>query len=354
MRQYIFNSILLLQLLVFAWGCEEEGGSITGADSDTDSDTDTDSDSDSDTDTDVDSDADSDGDSDSDGDGDGDGDSDSDGDSDGDADSDSDTDPVEHCSSVDLLFVIDNSEAMSTPQQNLAAAFPGFIDAMAENLPAGTNLHVGITVSSFSDMVGVETTENCKSTSEAHIIAQFFNSPENGSTGENGGQGRLFDWEGKKYFEAGTSDDLQPLKDWFSGAVVATGEAGCNFEMHAAAAGYAAHPANATTNEGFFRDEESVLVIVVLANEPDKSVEPIQEFHARIAAQKASCGGDRCILSAGIIDPCVVDANDTQWRFLNSFGEPPIYGDVGNSSDYETVLGETLAESIGTTCDDII
>ena len=85
----------------------------------------------------------------------------------------------------------------------------------------------------------METTQNCASTSAEHVIALYFDDPQDGNNGENGGQGRLFEWEGKKYFEANTDDDPQPLKDWFTGAATAAGETGCSFEGLAPGSGAA-------------------------------------------------------------------------------------------------------------------
>jgi hypothetical protein len=53
------------------------------------------------------------------------------------------------CTAVDILFVIDNSTSMGSYQQALAAAAPAFADAIFAALPPGTDLHVGVTTSSF-------------------------------------------------------------------------------------------------------------------------------------------------------------------------------------------------------------
>ena len=49
------------------------------------------------------------------------------------------------CGAVDLLFVVDNSEAMAPVQQSLAEAFPELVTSLTEQLPAATSLHVGVT-----------------------------------------------------------------------------------------------------------------------------------------------------------------------------------------------------------------
>src|SRR5690606_32219074 len=54
-----------------------------------------------------------------------------------------------YCTAVDILFVIDNSPSMGPYQEQLAFAFPTFVDAMWSHLQPGTDLHVGITTTSF-------------------------------------------------------------------------------------------------------------------------------------------------------------------------------------------------------------
>ncbi len=51
------------------------------------------------------------------------------------------------CRAVDLLFVIDNSGSMEDEQANLISSFPGFINAMKDQLSEDLGYHVGITTS---------------------------------------------------------------------------------------------------------------------------------------------------------------------------------------------------------------
>ena len=101
------------------------------------------------------------------------------------------------CTAVDMLFVIDNSGSMGFYQEGLAQTFPGFVDAMFANLPAGTDLHVGITTT--DGLYGgqcSEGTSNCQSNhTEAEILMNF--TPPTGTNNMiNGGQGRLYEWQG--------------------------------------------------------------------------------------------------------------------------------------------------------------
>jgi hypothetical protein len=257
------------------------------------------------------------------------------------------------CSYVDILFMIDQSPSMGRPQEDLAAAFPRFVDLMFEHLPPETSLHVGITTSNFFDGSCAEATSDCRSTSTPVEIAAHYVPPTERTIDINGSQGKLFEWEGRHYFEINTSEDRAPLKSWFTGAATAVGERGCSYEMHSAGAGYAAHEANAGTNEGFFRDEDAVLVVIFLCDEPDKSVESLETYYNMLVGQKENCGGDRCIITAGLIEPCIIDVDDKGWQFLNMFGEPTIWGNIHEPSTFDVIIGDELSEAVVDVCDEI-
>lgn len=258
------------------------------------------------------------------------------------------------CQYVDLLFVIDNSPSMGKYQEELAAAFPSFVDAMFGKLPADVDLHVGITTTSFFTGSCSESVTNCVTTATQQTILDHYVKPTDGDTGTNGEQGRFFEWEGKAFFQANTSGaDQAALKSWFTGAAVAAGETGCSFEMMSAAAGYAAHPANSATNGGFFRDEGGVLLVIFLTDEPDKSPEGTTTYADMLRGVKTRCGGDECILVAGLVDPCIQNVDNVLWQFMHAFGEPPIWGDLEDSSQYSKVVGDALAQVVKQTCDEI-
>jgi hypothetical protein len=261
---------------------------------------------------------------------------------------------VASCQYVDILFVIDNSPSMGKYQEDLAKAFPSFVDAMYQKLPPNVNLHVGITTTSFFSGSCSESVSNCVSQATQQQILDHYTKPTDGDTGTNGEQGRFFEHAGKKFYETNTSDpDQSGLKTWFASAAVEAGETGCSFEMAAAGAGYAAHPANSATNAGFFRDEKGVLLIVVLSDEPDKSPEETQVYKDMLTAVKPVCGGDACILTAGLVNPCIETVDNALWKFLNAFGEPPIWGDLKDPSQYSVVVGDALAQVVKQTCDEI-
>jgi hypothetical protein len=259
----------------------------------------------------------------------------------------------DYCNFVDILFVIDNSLSMNDWQVALALQWDDFVDAMWGNLPPGTDLHVGMTTTSFYDGSCSESVFNCVTTASAQAIDDHYIPPTEGNTGVNGEQGRLFEWDGQRYFEAIVGEDSGDLKLWFSQAAVAAGETGCSFEMMSAAAGYAFHPANAAFNDGFLRDEGAVLVIVVLTDEPDKSPEGAATYHQMVIDAKAGCGGDDCVVVTAIYDQCIEGVNNSLWQFLNLFSNFTPGCDIEDTPNYANVVGTALALVIGETCDQI-
>lgn len=259
----------------------------------------------------------------------------------------------DYCNFVDLLFVIDNSLSMNEYQTQLALAWPSFVDAMWNNLPVGTDLHVGMTTTSFYTGSCSEFEFNCQTQASQSAIDSHYITPSEGNTGTNGEQGRLFEHDGRRYFEAIVGDDPAELKTWFSAAAVAAGETGCSFEMMSAAAGYAVHPDNAAHNAGFLRDEGAVLVIVVLTDEPDKSPEGAAAYHDMVMQAKAGCGGEACVVASAIVDECIVGVNDSLWQFLELFENFQVSGSIEEPATYAEVVGQTLAQVIGETCETI-
>ncbi len=308
------------------------------------------------------------------------------------------TDPdgqCEGCNAVDILFVIDNSTSMRSYQQALAAVAPDFADAIVDALPPGTDLHVGVTTSSFYSGGGTSPGEvNCEpyyagaGMTDRDDLYDYYWTPDVMPFAENGAQGRLREHEGKTYFAVETDGDTQPMKDWLVGNIQAVGENGSVWEMMAAGAAYPFHPANAIHNAGFLRDAGAVLVIFALTDEVGNSPEDVEVYHDMIVAAKSECGGDACILTAGVMRPCLATAQDQRlYPLLASFGKDPIIADIGPELDdcfedcekgdithcnavqppvtcaelaegkatahYADALGATLAQVIAETCEQI-
>ncbi len=259
----------------------------------------------------------------------------------------------EYCSRVDILFVIDNSPSMGKYQEQLAFAFPTFIDAMWSALPDGTDLHVGITTTSFFSGSCSESGMNCMTAQTPAEVLAHYMTPDQGSTGVNGEQGRLFEWDGQPFGAATVGDDPWPLKIWFSEAAVAAGEVGCSYEMMSAGAAYPFHAANAAANADFVRNDDAVLVIFVLTDEPDKSPEDLSVYVDLVMEAKSECGAE-CVITAGLVETCIETAPDDRlWSFLNAWPDPPTVGAIGDAAGYDDVIGAALATAIGTKCDEI-
>ena len=258
---------------------------------------------------------------------------------------------INSCQSVDLLFVIDNSQSMQTYQQALADAFPGFIDAMYEALPEGIDVHVGITTTDFDrNCAASEATANCQSSATLEEVQSHYVPPTEANDGGNGTQGRLFEWSGQRWFSANTSEDPQALTTWFSAAATAAGEDGCSFEMPVAAAGWAVDPANGSTNDGFVRDEHALLVLFFLTDEPDKSPESKNVHADQLRAAKQGCGGEQCIFVSGLIPACVPEINQKLWQLMTELTDEPIWGDIQQTNAYGQVVGEALAVAVADAC----
>ncbi|MCY0995061.1 hypothetical protein OV203_48490 [Nannocystis sp. ILAH1] len=273
-----------------------------------------------------------------------------------------DDEEVPGCGAVDVLFVVDNSKSMAQYQSALADAFPQFVDAMIDNLPKGVDLHVGITTTDFyctgagqaccPDNCPVGNTQCQIGTTpeEVEAIDQYYLPPTSGDNGANGSQGRLFVHDGMAYFATSTDVDPAPLKAWFTGAATAAGEQGSSLEMPVAAAAYATSATNAAANEGFLRDKDAVLLVFFLTNDPDASLEVLSTYTAMVRDAKADCGGDACILTAGLIKKCVPAENQKLWQFMKAFGEEPIWGDIEDKAGYVEIVGEALAATLGDAC----
>jgi hypothetical protein len=269
------------------------------------------------------------------------------------------------CTAVDLLFVIDNSVSMNDYQVALGQAFPSFADAIIAALPAGTNLHVGVT-STEMGYSNSGSTSNCVATGNGLPQEDFYVTPDEMDSGRNGAQGRLYVAQGMPYFDIDTdapAAEVQALRDWFA-AASNIGEGGSNIEMSSAAAGWATDPANAGTNAGFLRDEGAVLVVFFLQDEPDQSDAPgmsMQEIGdamlAKIAAAKTGCGGLQCVVGGGFVDQGCLDENGLG-VLLDGLPKPPVIAELPDEdtvgpADFVPLLEDTLAQVIAQTCDEI-
>lgn len=314
--------------------------------------------------------------------GDGDGDPDA-GDGDGDAeggpkldtlqpDTGVDDGPTEgNCSFVDLLFIIDNSVSMGGYQDALGQAFPQFANTLISVLPAGVNVHVGVTSSEMGYASSGSTMINngiCTFIGDGQPGDTFYITPDQQNTNKNGAQGRLFDPGGGQYYFDFNTDDLgqlAALETWFDNAA-AIGTGGSNIEMTLAPAGWTLDSANNATNAGFLRDEGAVLVIFFMTDEPDQTPTMIegqpggQYILDMVASAKSGCGGLDCVIGGGFLleSACQDQPLDD---FLAGLTEPPQVAPLPDedlppaqaAAEMNALLADTLAEVIATKCDEI-
>ena len=152
---------------------------------------------------------------------------------------------------------------------------------------------------------------------------------------------------------------MQELKTWFSAAAVAVDCSVSSFEFNASGAAWAMHEANAATNDGFVRDTDAALVLFILSDEADQSLdmETIEFLHDTVVAKKQECGGDACIVSGGLFSQFCTPANNAAWTFLSSFGEEPVWGDIGIGfgppPDYAGTVGDALAQVVAQQCENL-
>lgn len=268
-----------------------------------------------------------------------------------------------HCDAVDLLFIVDNSGSMGVHQAAITAAFPLFVEQMVTSLPAGTDLHVGLTrATGFFDPgnAGGWGGPSC----EAAVTDGVFYPPTDGDNGVNGQQGRLYEHAGQTFFAVETGQDPSALETWFAGALggAIQGAQHSNTETVVAGAAYPFHPVNAGVNAGFLRTH-AVLVLFLLSDSPDLTPPaiPTDDFVQIVRDAKQDCGGDVCVVTSGAIAGACYDqpgnTNTRLYDFMNGFGKPPaswISLEFGMVPDFQSVLGDALADAIATSCDDIM
>jgi hypothetical protein len=272
----------------------------------------------------------------------------------GDGSCDPEVDPDCRCDAVDILFVVDNSVSMGSYQESLANSFPKFADAVMDVLAPDTSLHVGITTTEFKWLN--DNFAQCGQPGEGDPWEAYF-TPEQGDTGVNGAQGRLWEHEGKRFYDIDTSApaaEVEALDQWFSAAAL-VGEEGSNLELSSAAAAWAVDPANEATNDGFLRDEGAVFVLFFVQDESDYTPEDSQVLIDKLAAAKSGCGGLDCIVGGGLINAgCLPYA--PLGDLLGSLGAPPVIEDLpyGDSSElFDQVLRDTLSAVIAQKCEEI-
>ncbi len=267
------------------------------------------------------------------------------------------------CEAVDILFSVDISGSQENVLQQMRTQFPSFIDIMFDRLPPNIDLHIGVTTASMGpsashndSICGFDPKQPPPAPDQLYIPPTMMVIPGNGT------QGRLWEYDGKPFFAANTSDvDRAPLKNWFAGVMTEVVNAATNktygdAELAAAAAAWAFHPISQTP--GFIRDRGAVTVLF-LTGDADHSyhVEDARFLHDTVVAAKAGCGGDKCIIGAGVLNGYCDDATRfAGFDFLRSFGKEPLWGDIAKGypwsdpEEWRRALGDALAQFVADTC----
>jgi hypothetical protein len=253
------------------------------------------------------------------------------------------------CQKVDLLFVIDDSDSMQEDQASLVSSFPGFVSGI-ETLVDVADYHVGVITSDEytsnppgCDVYGGLVTATHGYHSSESVCGPFAN--------------------GKNFMTAADQLDVD------FGCTAMVGASGHSDEHPMEAMTTAVSPALVNgCNEGFFRDD-AVLVIVMITDEEDDYYvdlwgteigspgDPGTWFDA-ISASKQ--GNEESIVVLSLVNPieneCVQDGN--AWEYtarLVEFTEMFTYGFVGDicAPNYDEYFVEALAV-IDEACDEFV
>lgn len=261
---------------------------------------------------------------------------------------------------------------MESIQDTLSTAAEPFLQALSDTLAPGTNVHLGVTTtgmgfsSSGSSMLG----DNCEFTGDGgQPNDAFYETPDVSDNGRNGAQGRLYDPGSGEYFASFDSgDDPSAAITWLQSAVT-VGTDGSNIEMSTAPVGWAFDPANAATNDGFLRDDGSVLAVFFVGDEPDQTPGMIDSSPAatwaleRVANAKENCGGLDCVIAGGLLrnDVCRDDGLPLA-GFLDGVGERQLVETLPQgaidipalSEQVDALLSGGLVDAIAQRCEALL
>jgi hypothetical protein len=204
-------------------------------------------------------------------------------------------------------------------------------------------------------------TSNCTATGDnGQPQEAFYITPDQQNTGTNGAQGRLYEADGRYFYDIDTDAppaEIDGLKQWFAEAAH-IGDSGSQIEMSAAPAGWAFHSANDATNAGFVRDEGSVLVLFWVQDEPDQTPSTeTQNLIDMIAASKSGCGGMDCTVGGGAVNTgCLPEV--PLGTMLDSLGADAVIDTLPDCDNvtpdyFKALLTDTLAEVIAMKCQEI-
>lgn len=246
--------------------------------------------------------------------------------------------PADPCDSVDLLFVVDNSQSMDDEQAHLVAGFPGFIAGIGSILGEDTDYHVGVITTDENRFNGV----GCRKLGA--LVTRT-----GGASSSDSACGPYA--EGFGYM---TPSD--PLDEAFACAAK-VGVEGDGFErpMEAITTSLGPSVGNlALCNDGFLRDG-ALLVLTIITDEDDAGDSPGDPAAWYDAVVEAKGGdADRVVVLSLVGHPAPNDCIAGQWDGLDGaeiaariieFTSMFAHGHVGDvcSDDYGAFFTASVA-----------
>jgi len=259
------------------------------------------------------------------------------------------------CTSVDVLFVIDNSGSMADQQDSLVASFDGFVRGMQERLADATSYHIGVV-----------TTDDYR-----------FNAPGCQNIGDlvtRTGGGNSSDMDCQPFASGASymSDADIDLEARFSCAAK-VGTFGADDERAMRALLNAVDPASSAPgacNAGFIRPD-SLLVIVIISDEDDVKDGCTMDGFGETCDSYGSGGSSAdwvaelrgyrpnpdsvvvlSLIGRSADNPCGAVVSSHLLGFARRFGDNGFVGDVCASS-YDGFFAEALP-IINTACVNLI
>lgn len=209
------------------------------------------------------------------------------------------------CQKVDFLFVVDNSASMSDEQQQLVASFPGFIDAIINQVGV-EDFHILATdtdAAGLGCLDGVCSGDGRWSQNSRCNGAPCAGIPDPGTCGGILGGGRIHGIDGTDCMVVGGFNyaiEGQPnLPDTFSCMARHGGGESTESQMGAMVAAVSPElNASGACNDGFVRDD-AILVVTVITDENDtgSTGDPASWRQALVDAK---LGNEEAIVALGV------------------------------------------------------
>jgi len=165
----------------------------------------------------------------------------------------------DECTKVDILFAIDNSGSMGDEQDNLIAAFPGFVAGIQDALQFAESYHIGVVTSDSYDA----NESGCRGVGD--LVTQT-----GGSDSSNAVCGPFT--SGFRWFD-NTEPDL--VTTFECAAQVGTDGSGDEEQVHGVLrATDAERNAPGACNDGFLRDDALLVVVLITDEEDEEDCDP--------------------------------------------------------------------------------